>query len=140
MHSDVLRRFFRALRPGLFFHPGRSDAVFPCVGVHRLAECIVGAADLPRRQLPSVIQTVDCVPWVELANRYGRAVGHQLPRLGLPAKAVSFACRALGYDVTNALSALDSVVQYQDNSSVLVSQISLPRSIDDIDALIGTMH
>lgn len=140
MRSDVLRRFFRALRPGLFLHPGRSDAVFPCVGVHRLAECIVCVADPQLRESPPVVQPVDCIPWVELANRYGRAVGRRLPRVGLPAKAVRFACRILGYDVAHALSALDSVVQYQDNCSFVVGQSSLPRSIDDIDAVIGTMH
>lgn len=140
MHSDVLRRFFRALRPGLFFHPGRSDAVFPCVGVHRLSECIVCAVDPQLRELPSVLQPVDCISWVELADRYGQAIGRRLPRVGLPAKAVGFACRVLGYDVASALSALDSVVRYQDNCSVLTTQFSLPQSIDDIDALIGTVH
>lgn len=140
MHSDALRRFFRALRPGLFFHPGRSAAVFPCVGVHRLAECIVCLANSQFRGPPSVVQPVDCIPWVELADRYGRAIGRRLPRVGLPAKAFRFACRTLGLDVARALMALDSVVQYQDNCSFMVSQSSLPRSMDDIDALIGSMH
>lgn len=137
MRSDVLRRFFRALRPGLFFHPGRPDAVFPCIGVRRLAECMARAAN-QQSAPPPVVQPVDCITWVELANRFGRATGRRLPRIGLTPKPVRLACRILGYDVAQALKALDSAVRYQDNCAALAAA-PLPNTADDIDALITTM-
>lgn len=140
MRSDVLRRFFRALRVGIFLHPGRVDAVFPCIGVHRLAECIVGAADSGPSMLPSVVQPVDCIPWVDLADHYGRAVGRRSIRIGLPAKTVQFVCRTLGYDIAHALKALDSAAHYEDNSRLLGIRYSLPQTTDDINALIGTLR
>ncbi len=140
MRSDVLRRFFRALHVGVFFHPGRADAVFPCIGVHRLAECLACAADPLGPEPPAVLQPVDCVPWVELAGRYGRATGRRLPRVGLPAGLVRWVCRTLGFDVGQALRALDSAVRYADNCAGLAGSRSLPDSADDIDALIASMR
>ena len=140
MRSDVLRRFFRALRVGWFFHPGRADAVFPCVGVHRLAECLALAAD-PLAEPPALLQPVDCMAWVELADRYGRATGRRLPRVALPTKAIRFACRVLRYDIGLALNALDSAVHYEDNCPCLVGLASpLPETTDDIDAIISTVR
>lgn len=140
MRSRVLRRFFGSLRAGVFLHPGRKEALFACVGIHRLAECVARLADPEGGKAPAVVQAVDCYRWVDLADRFGSATGHVRPRIALPGPAVRFICRAVGYDIDRALKALDSTACYEDNSPQLAASGVLPDSMDDIDALIAEVR
>jgi UDP-glucose 4-epimerase len=139
MRADVLRRVFRTLRSGFFLHPGRTEAVFPCVGVHRLAECIARVAEAGNRALPPVLQLSDSLRWSDLANQYGVLTGRKVLRIALPGKAIGRVCRMLGFDLARPLAALDGRVCYEDNSEVLATRNQVPDTLRDIRELIGQL-
>lgn len=137
MRANVLRRFFHSLRFGIFVHPGRRDAVFACVGIHRLASLLAFAAD-PHRPVPSLLQPVDCIPWTVLAERFGKFTGRNPIRIGIPASIAMAAGRIVGDGAVRALQALDNPQCYDDNSASLVAS-GLVDTMADIDALIATL-
>jgi nucleoside-diphosphate-sugar epimerase len=138
MRAHVLRRFFGGLRTGLFIHPGRAAAVFPCVGVQRLAAALALVAEPGRAELPLVIQLSDTLSWREIADIHGMMVrGRQPWRIALPAGAVRRLVHLLGLKLAGALTALDNMTSYADTSAVLTRIETLPETQLDIQAVVA---
>ncbi len=120
MPGTALRRFFGALRLGVFPHPGPEDATLPCLGIRRLAALLLR---LPRDG-NATLQFSDNLRWTELADRYGELKGRRIARIRLPA-------------LPGPLAAFSSTARYADDSSRVVGGgEGLPSTWPDIEALI----
>ena len=80
MSGTVLARFSRAVRWGVFLHPGPADAAFACIGVQRLAQLLLRLGEAPAA--PALLQFSDHVPWPEIARLAGARWRLRLPTLG----------------------------------------------------------
>ena len=85
MRSDALRSFFRALRLGVFLHPGEQDAALNCIGIRRLAANLVALAEMGP-PVPRICQFADNVKWTNIAAIYARESGRSVSRIPIPGR------------------------------------------------------
>lgn len=122
MPGTVIARFVRALRWGVFPHPGPRHATFPCIGVRRLARILVLLREA--RTDRDTLQFADHPCWTEIAGRIGARTGRRIRRLPLPALGGKF-------------SALSSTARYADDVERVLVGTELPDTNDDLDAAIA---
>ena len=119
MPGTVMRRFARAVGWGVFLHPGPADATFACLGVRRLAECLLRLGELSSP--PPVIQFCDQLRWADIARRAAELRGRRVVRIRLP---------SLG----GKLALLASSASYADDADRLFGHDpALPLTTDDLD-------
>lgn len=120
MPGTALAKFFRALRLGVFPHPGPEHATLPCLGIHRLAALLMRLPDAG----DVTLQFSDHPRWTELADRYGELKGRRIARLRVP-------------NLPEPFAAFSSTARYQDDSARIGAALEdLPSTWVDIDALI----
>ena len=121
MPGTVIARFARAVRWGLFPHPGSGDAAFACIGVRRLAALLVRVGNAP--PATKLLQFSDHLRWTDIASRVGRKADRTILRIPLPL-------------MGGVLAPLGSTARYADDSGQLAGGPALPETADDLDLAI----
>lgn len=139
MRSNFLRHFFTSLRTGFFFHPGRRDAILPCVGVHRVAECVVGVAGADAAQYPPLMQLADSLKWTELVDIYASIAGRKVRRVPLPAAFYRLASVVYGRRNQSPVNVFDDLAAYETYGVPAAWTAKLPDTRADIRRLVQSL-
>jgi nucleoside-diphosphate-sugar epimerase len=138
MRGRVLRRLFKSLNSGLFFHPGRKNSSFPCVGISRLSAFVADlAANLELCSDQTVVQLVDNIGWINLVKRYQKMSKKPFIRLRIPGVFLVSLMRWLQLNPPTALVALASEAKYETSPSWANTPERYPSTLSDIEAEIS---
>lgn len=139
MRSNFLRYFFISLRTGFFFHPGRRDAILPCVGVHRLAQSVVRLVGADAAQYPSLMQLADSLKWTELVELYASIAGRKVRRVPLPGAFYRLASMVYGRRSQSRVNVFDDLAAYETYGVPIEWIAKLPDTRADIRSLVHSL-